>query len=334
MAMMSTQAVTVNQGERGGWSCQNHVTWLTTTFAMRRARTIQSKKNVIKENLICIFHLCFSKSIRRFLKENLGLMKRMSSDMDSREVVREMRSGFNMWTQEEHYDEEEFLLDNEDTEPDAASLASNFQLNMMPPGENIFNGLKYNIKYGSGLATIKNVRDESLSREAETEEITSTTRTTTSQTTMIVTTHQSTSSDLGPETQTQTSPPSVATTVRKDITNEYIEPSTVTEQFQTSTVMDSTEQETTYEMESRDTPTEPPMKLEPFYPDEYYSDYVQPEEAPSQSPLVQEPVEEYIEEVIEEVLEDNSLEESNYIEEVLDQVVEEPEVIDYTGESV
>ena len=101
-------------------------------------------------------------------------MKRMSSDMDSREVVREMRSGFNMWTQEEHYDEEDFLLDNEDTEPDAASLASNFQLNMMPPGENIFNGLKYNIKYGSGLATIKNVRDESLSREAETEETTST----------------------------------------------------------------------------------------------------------------------------------------------------------------
>lgn len=274
------------------------------------------------------------KSIRRFLKENLGLMKRMSSDMDSREVVREMRSGFNMWTQEEHYDEEEFLIENEDTEPDAASLASNFQLNMMPPGENIFNGLKYNIKYGSGLATIKNVRDESLSREAETEETTSTTRTTTSQTTMIVTTHQSTSSDLGPETQTQTSPPSVVTTVRKDTTNEYIEPSTVTEQFQTSTVMDSTEQETTYEMESRETPTEPPMKIEPFYPDEYYSDYVQPEEAPFQSPLVQEPVEEYIEEVIEEVLEDNSLEESNYIEEVLDQVVEEPEVIDYTGESV
>lgn len=334
--MMSTQAVTVNQGEQGGWSCQNHVTWLTTTFAMRRARTIQSKKSIIKKTLIYIFHLCFSKSIRRFLKENLGLMKRMSSDMDSREVVREMRSGFNMWTQEEHYDEEDFLLDNEDTEPDAASLASNFQLNMMPPGENIFNGLKYNIKYGSGLATIKNVRDESLSREAETEETTSTTRTTTSQTTMIVTTHQSTSSDMGPETQTQTSPPSLATTatVRKDTTNEYIEPSTVTEQFQTSTVMDSTEQETTYEMESRETPTEPPMKLEPFYQDEYYSDYVQPEEAPFQSPLVQEPVEEYIEEVIEEVLEDSSLEESNYIEEVLDQVVEEPEVVDYTGESV
>ena len=334
--MMSTQAVTVNQGEQGGWSCQNHVTWLTTTFAMRRARTIQSKKSIIKKTLIYIFHLCFSKSIRRFLKENLGLMKRMSSDMDSREVVREMRSGFNMWTQEEHYDEEDFLLDNEDTEPDAASLASNFQLNMMPPGENIFNGLKYNIKYGSGLATIKNVRDESLSREAETEETTSTTRTTTSQTTMIVTTHQSTSSDMGPETQTQTSPPSLATTatVRKDTTNEYIEPSTVTEQFQTSTVMDSTEQETTYEMESRETPTEPPMKLEPFYQDEYYSDYVQPEEAPFQSPLVQEPVEDYIEEVIEEVLEDNSLEESNYIEEVLDQVVEEPEVVDYTGESV
>jgi len=274
------------------------------------------------------------KSIRRFLKENLGLMKRMSSDMDSREVVREMRSGFNMWTQTEHYDEEEFILDNEETESEAGSLASNFQLNMMPPGENIFNGLKYNIKYGSGLATIKNVRDESLSRESDAEETTSTTRTTTSQTTMIVTTHQSTSSDLGPETQTQTNPPTLATNVRKDTTSDYIEPSTVTEQFQTSTVMDSSEQETTYEMESRETPTEPPIKLEPFYPDEYYSDYVHPEEAPVQNPLVQEPVEEYFEEVIEEVLEDNALEESNFIDEFLDKVVNEPEEIDYTGESV
>ena len=103
-------------------------------------------------------------------------MKRMSSDMDSREVVREMRSGFNMWTQAEHYDEEEFNMDNEDQEPDSASLASKYQLNMMPPGENIFNGLKYNIKFGSGLATIKNVRDESLSREAEPEDTTTTTR--------------------------------------------------------------------------------------------------------------------------------------------------------------
>lgn len=254
--------------------------------------------------------------------------------MDSREVVREMRSGFNMWTQPEHYDEEEFILDTEETDTESASLASNFQLNMMPPGENIFNGLKYNIKYGSGLATIKNVRDENLSRQAETEETTSTTRTTTSQTTRIVTTYQSTSSDLGQDTQTQTNPPTLATTVRKDSTNEYIEPSTVTEQFQTSTVMESTEQETTYEMESRETPTEPSVKVDTAYTDEYYSDYVQPEEAPVQSPLVQEPVEEYFEEVIEDGFENNLLEESAYIDEVLDQVVEDPEEIDYTGDSV
>ena len=37
--------------------------------------------------------------MKKFLKENLGLMKRMGGDLKSREVVREMRSGFNMWTQ-------------------------------------------------------------------------------------------------------------------------------------------------------------------------------------------------------------------------------------------
>ena len=33
-------------------------------------------------------------------------------------------------------------------------------MNMMPPGENIFNGLKYNIKLGSGLAMVQNAKDQ------------------------------------------------------------------------------------------------------------------------------------------------------------------------------
>merc|ERR1719189_3411998 len=77
-----------------------------------------------------------------------------------------------------------------------------FKIDMMPPGENIFNGLKYNFKYGSGLAMIKNAKDNSMEGvegelleevEVEEEMSTSSTTTTTSQTTMIVTTLQSSS---------------------------------------------------------------------------------------------------------------------------------------------
>ena len=38
--------------------------------------------------------------------------------------------------------------------------AGSFSMNMMPPGENIFNGLKYNIKLGSGLAMVQNAKDQ------------------------------------------------------------------------------------------------------------------------------------------------------------------------------
>ena len=127
--------------------------------------------------------------------------------MDSREVVREMRSGFNMWTQTDHYDDEGLAEEEEE---------STFQINMMPPGENIFNGLKYNIKYGSGLATIKNVKDEAV-KQGESS---------TSHTTMMVTTSQS----VVTSTSSETSQPPLATTT----SNDYIEPSTVTEQVPSS----------------------------------------------------------------------------------------------------
>ena len=188
--------------------------------------------------------------------------------MDGREVVREMRSGFNMWTQTEHYEDEEYSLGPGEEE----GRASNFQINMMPPGENIFNGLRYNIKYGSGLTTIQNVKDDpGMKNSMETSS--TNTKTTTSQTTMIVTTIQSSSSSVSSSTSSSTSDyytettqpvPSTFTTARKDTSNDYIEPSTVTEQLQTATtVMDNTEQETTFDMQQfRETPTEPPVTEE------------------------------------------------------------------------
>ena len=253
-------------------------------------------------------------------------MKRMSSDMDGREVVREMRSGFNMWTESNHFDDEEYQTEKED------ERSSNFQFNMMPPGENIFNGLKYNIKYGSGVATIQNARDEDMKEsDGAGQSSTSTTKTTTSQTTMIVTTVQSTSSDDTTLTDSHT-----FTTARKDTSSDNIEPSTVTEQYQASTVMENV-QETTFEMQSRETPTEPPYNESEYYQDYYVEqapvgippsspgleDVQQPEYSELYSEVVveEEPVEELIDEILEEEIEE-------------EQEILEDEKFQYVGESV
>ena len=186
-------------------------------------------------------------------------MKRMSSDMDSREVVREMRSGFNHWTDPDQY-EEELEEEEEFDEELREDKAPNFKINMMPPGENIFNGLKYNFKYGSGLTMIKNAKDNDMEVEEVVEEefeeveevLTTTTKTTTSQTTMIVTTLQSTSSERTPS--------SVATTMTTMTREEYIEPSTVTEQLVSTTLQDNIEQDSTYTLQNSLPPTELPVK--------------------------------------------------------------------------
>ena len=261
--------------------------------------------------------------------------------MDGREVVREMRSGFNMWTQTEHYEDEEYSLVGEEE-----GRASNFQINMMPPGENIFNGLRYNIKYGSGLTTIQNVKDDEV-KNTLVSQSTSTTKTTTSQTTMIVTSSQSSSSVSSSSSSSVSSSstsssdyytdyttqpvPSTFTTARKDTSNDYIEPSTVTEQIQTATtLMDNTDQETTYDMQSRETPTDPPVtEEEQVYadPDEYYTDYfndinLQPVPSPQ---VDNSEYEDIIEEILtEEIIDNNIHEEDDY----------EADEIEYVGESV
>ena len=188
-------------------------------------------------------------------------MKRMTSDLDSREVVREMRSGFNHWTDPEsvmeEVEEEVEEMVEEMVEEVRKDKAPAFKIDMMPPGENIFNGLKYNFKYGSGLAMIKNAKDNDMEEvegveeevvvEEEEEDLstTTTTKTTTSQTTMIVTTLQSSSSERP------------ATTVTRE---EYIEPSTVTEQMVTTTLQDNIEPDSTLPMVQNSLPpTEQPL---------------------------------------------------------------------------
>jgi len=238
------------------------------SYCDRQARTARVLDLVPTNCEMSTYGFCYEKgqdypdkAIRRFLKENLGLMKRMTSDLDSREVVREMRSGFNHWTDPESVmeDVEEELEEmvEEMVEEVRKDKAPAFKIDMMPPGENIFNGLKYNFKYGSGLAMIKNAKDNDMEEvegveeevvvEEEEEDLstTTTTKTTTSQTTMIVTTLQSSSSERP------------ATTVTRE---EYIEPSTVTEQMVTTTLQDNIEPDSTLPMVQNSLPpTEQPL---------------------------------------------------------------------------
>lgn len=203
------------------------------------------------------------KAIKRFLRENLGLMKRMSSDVDSKEVVREMRSAsFNIYSNPVHDDV---------MEQGREVKSSSFNMNMMPPGENVFNGLHYNIKLGSGLAMVKNAKDERI-KDIDPVSIQTTTKSTrtstsetvqtsTSQTTMIVTTSQSTSRSPTPST-------TLPTTRQETTTN--ISPSTVTEQASTNTVVNIVDNDTTYTVQEETTP--PSTSEEDLYYDEYEDD--------------------------------------------------------------
>jgi len=220
-------------------------------------------------------HAYPDKAIKRFLRENLGLMKRMSSDVDSKEVVREMRSAsFNIYSNPDH---------DEVREQGRQVKSSSFNMNMMPPGENIFNGLHYNIKLGSGLAMVKNAKDETI-RDIDPVSMQTTTKntrtstsetvqTSTSQTTMIVTTSQSTSRSPKPTT---TMP-----TTRQEITTNNIFPSTVTEQASTNTVVNYVDNDTTYTAQEDTTP--PAVTEEEVYSDEYEEydlndEYIEPDE--------------------------------------------------------
>merc|ERR1719233_1647909 len=207
----------------------------------------------------------------------------------------------------------------------------------MPPGENIFNGLHYNIKLGSGLAMVKNAKDETI-RDTDPVSVQTTTKntrtsttetvqTSTSQTTMIVTTSQSTSRAPTPTT---TSP-----TTRQDTTTN-ISPSTVTEQASTNTVLNYVDNDTTYTAQEETTPpsvTEGEEIYEQSTNNEF-SDLqkelanLNPQDLESQLPEILQ--------IFDDEIESN-VEEASVTEEVLvavtEEVEKEPE-IEYSGDPI
>ena len=220
------------------------------------------------------------RAITRFLAENLGLMRRMGGELDSREVKREMRS--TSWlVQNSHHREKQ--VEEEERE----EKTSSFSLGLMPPGENMFSGLsglningqQYLLKQGSGLAMVKNAQDEVVQSRTETEppvlqdvqrettkrpspgRSTSESMTTSSsQTTVRVSSSQSTSSSPAASTTVPTSPSILPSMVTTEV------PATTTDMETMETTWRFPEQETT-----------PPVQEYEDY-EEYGSDYNQDKE--------------------------------------------------------
>ena len=220
------------------------------------------------------------RAITRFLAENLGLMRRMGGELDSREVKREMRS--TSWlVQNSHHREKQ--VEEEERE----EKTSSFSLGLMPPGENMFSGLsglningqQYLLKQGSGLAMVKNAQDEVVQSRTETEppvlqdvqrettkrpspgRSTSESMTTSSsQTTVRVSSSQSTSSSPAASTTMPTTPSILPSMVTTEV------PATTTDMETMETTWRFPEQETT-----------PPVQEYEDY-EEYGSDYNQDKE--------------------------------------------------------
>lgn len=92
-------------------------------------------------------------AIWRFKEENKALMRRLYGDVDSTEVYREMRSNN--------------LFGETTMRKGGEGMSSSYAVNMVPFDENMFNGLHYNIRVGSGLAMVKNAKDESIKKVKE-----------------------------------------------------------------------------------------------------------------------------------------------------------------------
>merc|ERR1711892_1484761 len=260
-------------------------------------------------------------------------MKRMSSDVNSKEVVREMRSAsFNIYSNPIHDDV---------MEEGRQVKSSSFNMNMMPPGENVFNGLHYNIKLGSGLAMVKNAKDEII-RDIEQESVQTTTKntrtstsetvqTSTSQTTMIVTTSQSTSRSPTPST-------TLPTTRQETTTN--ISPSTVTELASTNTVVNYVDNDTTYTVQEETTP--PSITEEDIYYDEYEEgEEINAEYRQSEEYILEDEEEELFEQSTNNEFTDLQQELANLNPEDLElqlpeilQIFEKEPEIEYTGDPI
>ena len=160
-------------------------------------------------------------------------MKRMGSELDPREVKREMRSSSSSWLIDNSHGEKEKEVREEKT--------SSFSLGIMPPGEHMFSGLsglningqQYLLKQGSGLAMIKNakedvvqsrpeeepvgldrVRGETTKRPSPRQSTSESMRTSTSETTVRVSSSQSSSGPTTLPTTASIAPSTVTTEVR------------------------------------------------------------------------------------------------------------------------
>ena len=221
------------------------------------------------------------RAITRFLAENLGLMRRMGGELDSREVQREMRS--TSWLVQNSHQREK-----KEEKEEREEKTSSFSLGLMPPGENMFSGLsglningqQYLLKQGSGLAMVKNAQDEVVQSRTEPEppmlqtvfrettkrpspgrSTSESVTTSSSQTTVRVSSSQSSSS----------SSPAVSTTVP---TTPSISPSMVTTEVP-STTTDMETLETTWKFPEQET-TPPVQEYEDY--GEYESEYNQDQE--------------------------------------------------------
>ena len=93
--------------------------------------------------------------------------------MDPREVKREMRSSSSSWLIDNSHIEEE------KEEEVREEKTSSFSLGIMPPGEHMFSGLsglningqQYLLKQGSGLAMIKNAKEDVVQSRTEQEPV-------------------------------------------------------------------------------------------------------------------------------------------------------------------
>ena len=90
----------------------------------------------------------FRAAIWRFKEENRALMRRMYGDMESTSVYRQMRSSMSP----EHEDLEFKNQERHQTDRQSVTLGSGF----MP---DLFSSLEYNIRMGSGLATVQSAKE-------------------------------------------------------------------------------------------------------------------------------------------------------------------------------
>lgn len=88
-------------------------------------------------------------AIWRFKEENRALMRRMYGDMESTSVYRQMRGGSSMLVDPESHHQEDYDYDQGDR---SMTLGSGF----MP---DLFSSLEYNIRMGSGLATVQSAKE-------------------------------------------------------------------------------------------------------------------------------------------------------------------------------